>query len=159
MIEIWFEAHAQTHHNAASMPPEDPGATYWTEEFDGLHNVHDEGALEAALTAAGNRRYCEQAPLTTCAATYTYHLTPAHAFPEGNKGVAAPVAEISLELKGSELRASDDQIVASFLAIAAGQVSRQDVEQWFAPWIVFKLELLAYTPQWYPSEARCAYSA
>jgi death-on-curing protein len=44
-------------------------------EFGGVHGVRDEGALEAALTAAENRAYYEQAPLTMCAATYAYHLT------------------------------------------------------------------------------------
>jgi hypothetical protein len=33
------------------------------EEFGGLHGVRDAGALEAALTAAENRAYYEQAPL------------------------------------------------------------------------------------------------
>ena len=110
------------------------------EEFGGLHGVRDEGALEAALTAAENRAYYEQASLTTCAATYAHHLTQAHAFLDGNKRVAAAVAEIFLELNGAELRATDDQIVALFLAIAAGQISRQDVEQWFAQWVVYKQE-------------------
>jgi death on curing protein len=109
-------------------------------EFCGVHGVRDEGALEAALTAAENRAYYEQAPLTICAATYAYHLTQAHAFLDGNKRVAAAVAEIFLELNGAELRATDDQIVALFLAIAAGQISRQDVEQWFAQWVVAKQE-------------------
>jgi death on curing protein len=108
------------------------------EEFGGLHGVRDEGALEAALTAAENRAYYEQAPLTMCAATYAYHLTQAHAFLDGNKRVAAAVAEIFLELNGAELCATDDHIVALFLAIAAGQMSRQDVEQWFAQRVVFK---------------------
>ena len=102
------------------------------EEFGGLHGVRDAGALEAALTAAENRAYYEQATLTICAATYAYHLTQAHAFLDGNKRVAAAVAEIFLALNGAELRTTDDQIVALFLAIAAAQVSRQDVEQWFA---------------------------
>jgi death on curing protein len=108
------------------------------EEFGGLHGVRDEGALEAALTAAENRAHYEQAPLIICAATYAYHLTQAHAFLDGNKRVAAAVAEIFLELNGAELRATDDQIVALFLAIAAGQISRQDVEQWFTQWAVSK---------------------
>lgn len=47
------------------------------EEFGGLHGVRDAGALEAALTAAENRVYYEQATLSTCAATYAYHLTQA----------------------------------------------------------------------------------
>jgi death-on-curing protein len=110
------------------------------EEFGGLHGVRDAGALEAALTAAENRAYYEQAPLPTCAATYAYHLTQAHAFLDGNKRLAAAVAEIFLELNGAELRTTDEEIVAVFLAIAAGQVSRQDVEQWFAQRVVFKQE-------------------
>ncbi len=110
------------------------------EEFGGLHGVCDAGALEAALTAVENRAYYEQATLTTCAATYAYHLTQAHAFLDGNKRVAAAVAEIFLELNGAELRTTNEEIVALFLAIAAGQVPRQDVEQWFAQRVVFTQE-------------------
>ena len=105
-----------------------------------MSGVRDERALEAALIAAENRAYYEQASLIACAATYAYHLTQAHAFLDGNKRVAAAMAEIFLELNGAELRATDDQIVALFLAIAAGQLSRQDVEQWFAQRVVFKQE-------------------
>jgi death on curing protein len=108
------------------------------EKFGGLHGVQDVGALEAALTAAENRAYYEQAPLPTCAATYAYHLTQAHAFLDGNKCLAAAVAEIFLELNGAALQTTDEEIVAVFVAIAAGEVSRQDVEQWFARRVVFK---------------------
>lgn len=110
------------------------------EEFGGLPGVRDAGALEAALTAAENRVYYEQAPLPPCAATYAYHLTQAHAFLDGNKRMAAAVAEIFLELNGAALQTTDEEIVAVFLAIAAGQVSRQDVEQWVAQRVVFKQE-------------------
>jgi death-on-curing protein len=79
------------------------------EAFGGLSGVRDGGALEAALIAAENRAYYEQASLITCAATYAYHLTQAHAFLDGNKRVAAAVAEIFLELNRAELRATDDQ--------------------------------------------------
>lgn len=110
------------------------------EEFGGLHGVRDVGALEAALTAAENRAYYEQASLPTCAATYAYHLTQAHAFLDGNKRLAAAVAEIFLELNGAELRTTDEEIVAVFVALASGRVSRQDVEQWFAQRVVCKQE-------------------
>jgi death on curing protein len=73
-----------------------------------------------------------------CAATYAYHLTQAHAFLDGNKRLAAAVAEIFLELNGTALQTSDEAIIAVFLAIAAGEVSRQDVEQGFAQRVVFK---------------------
>ena len=108
------------------------------EEFGGWHGVRDAGALEVALTAAENRAYYEQAFLPTCAATYAHHLTQAHAFLDGNKRLAAAVAEIFLELNGAELQATDEEIVAVFLAIAAGELSRQGVEQGFAQRVVFK---------------------
>ena len=108
------------------------------EEFGGAHGVRDVGALEAALTAAENRVYYEHATVTTCAATYAYHLTQAHAFVDGNKRVAAAAAEIFLELNGAALEATNDEIVAVFVAIAAGQAARADVEQWFAERVVFK---------------------
>ena len=110
------------------------------EEFGGLPGVRDAGALEGALTAAENRAYYEQASLSICAATYAYHLTQAHAFLDGNKRIAAAVAEIFLELNGAALQTTDEEIVAVFLAIAAGEVSRQDVEQWFAQRVVLKRE-------------------
>jgi prophage maintenance system killer protein len=50
------------------------------------------------------------------------------------------VAEIFLELNGAALRTTDEEIVAVFLAIAAGQISRQDVEPWFAQRVLFKQE-------------------
>jgi death-on-curing protein len=102
--------------------------------------VHDAGALDAAQTAAENRAYYERVSLPTCAATYAYHLTQAHAFLDGNKRLAAAVAEIFLELNGAALRTTDEEIVALFMAIAAGQISRQDVEQWFVQRVVFKQE-------------------
>ena len=110
------------------------------EEFGGTHGVRDAGALEAALMAAENRAYYEQATLTTCAATYAYHLTQAHAFLDGNKRVAAAVSEIFLELNGAELQATNDELVDFFLAIASGEVDRQKVEQWFLQRVAVKRE-------------------
>jgi death-on-curing protein len=73
---------------------------------------------------------------------------------DGNKRLAAAVAEIFLELHGAELRTTDEEIVAVFVAIAAGEVSRQDVEQWFAQRVVFKQAPSAEGPQALPSEGR-----
>jgi death on curing protein len=67
----------------------------------------------------------------TCAATYAYHLSQAHAFVDGNKRVAAAVSEIFLEINGARLNATNEQIVAHFLDIAAGNLSRDQVEQFF----------------------------
>ena len=105
--------------------------------FGGIHGVRDEHALESALAAVENRLYYEHINLATCAATYAYHLTQAHAFIDGNKRIAAAVAEIFLELNGAKLTATNDQIVALFLDIASGKLTRDEVEQIFNNWVVF----------------------
>ena len=104
-------------------------------EFGGIHGLRDEGALESALASAENRAYYENADIATCAATYAYHLTQAHAFIDGNKRIAAAVSEIFAEINGLKLNATNDQIVDLFLSIASGEKSRNDVEQIFLQWI------------------------
>lgn len=105
------------------------------EEFGGSHGLRDEGALESALVAAENREYYENADLTTCAATYAYHLTQAHAFIDGNKRIAAAVSEIFIEINGARLNTTNEQIVRLFLDIAAGNLSRDEVERFFLQWV------------------------
>lgn len=105
------------------------------EEFGGIHGLRDEGALEAALVSVENRAYYENADIATCAATYAYHLTQAHAFIDGNKRIAAAVSEIFVEINGLKLNATNDQIVDLFLGIASGEKSRDDVEHIFLEWI------------------------
>jgi death-on-curing protein len=102
------------------------------EAFGGIHGLRDEGALESALAAAENREHYENANLATCAATYAYHLTNAHAFIDGNKRIAAATAEIFLQLNDAQLSATSQQIVSLFLDIAAGRLSRDEVQEFFA---------------------------
>ncbi len=98
-------------------------------ETGGSVGLRDEGLLESALAAAENRHGYENADLATCAATYAYHLTQAHAFIDGNKRVAAAVTETFLESNGSRLAMTDEEIVRLFLDIAAGLLSRDEVER------------------------------
>lgn len=106
------------------------------EQFGGLSGIRDEGLLDSALLAAAHRQHYESANLATCAATYAFHLTQNHPFADGNKRAGAAVAEIFLRLNGAHLTASNDEIVALFLGIAAGTVAREEVERAFARWVV-----------------------
>jgi death-on-curing protein len=72
------------------------------EETGGSGGLRDQGSLESALAAAENRYNYEKADLITCAATYAFHLTQAHAFVDGNKRIAAAITETFLEDNGSE---------------------------------------------------------
>jgi len=69
-------------------------------ETGGSIGLRDEGLLESALAAAENRYGYDDADLVTCAATYAYHLTQAHAFVDGNKRIAAAITETFLECNG-----------------------------------------------------------
>jgi death-on-curing protein len=103
------------------------------EETGGSPGIRDEDLLESAIAAAENRNSYEDADLAACAATYAYHLTLAHAFVDGNKRIAAAVAETFLESNGSQLEMTDDEIVRLFLDIAAGVLSREEVERLLRP--------------------------
>src|SRR5882762_1286922 len=116
---------ATSEDSAAIVPPR------LIEQFGGSHGLRDEGALESGLAAAESRAFYENADVATCAATYAYHLTQAHAFADGNKRVGAAVAEVFLMMNGASLAASNDEIIALFLRIAASEISRDDVEQWY----------------------------
>lgn len=109
-------------------------------ETGGGSGLRDEGALESALAAVKNRVYYEQADLFTCAATYAYHLTQAHAFVDGNKRIAAAIAETFLETNGVQLNLTNDELVALFLGIASGNISRAQVEAVFKEQVSYKAE-------------------
>src|ERR1051326_7724474 len=106
------------------------------ERFGGSHGLRDKGALETALTAAQNRFNYEDANVITCAATYAYHLSQAHAFIDGNKRIAAAIAENFLEINGASLQTSDEELEAMYLDIGAGRITRDEVELLFANWVV-----------------------
>lgn len=101
----------------------------------GSEGLRDAGGLESALNAAANRSNYETDDFIKLAATYAYHLSQAHAFVDGNKRIAAVVAEVFLKLNGFKLNATNDEIVKVFLDIAASKLTREDVEIKFAEWL------------------------
>ncbi len=98
------------------------------QRFGGSHGLRDEAALESALNAAQTRNYYEQADVFTRAATYGFHLCQAHAFVDGNKRIGAIICELFLKDNGMALLASNEQIVETFLRIAASQMTRDELE-------------------------------
>jgi len=105
-------------------------------EFGGTHGLRDDAASESATAAAENRAYYEDADISVCAAIYAYHITQAHAFIDGNKRVAAAASEIFLEINGATLNVTNDDIYELFMSIAAGEKSRNEVEEIFSQWLL-----------------------
>ncbi len=95
------------------------------DRFGGAHGLRDQGLLESALAAAENRFHYENADVPAIAAMYAFHLTKAHPFIDGNKRIAAAASEVFVLLNGHRLSASNEQIVETFLGMAAGLVSRR----------------------------------
>lgn len=100
-------------------------------EHGGAPGVRDTGALDSALTRPRHLLDYGQPDIATLAAAYAYGIARSHPFVDGNKRTAAVVAETFLVLNGHELRASDAELVVAILALAAGELSQDDLAGWF----------------------------
>ena len=63
-------------------------------------------------------------------AALCFSLVKNHPFVDGNKRVGHAAMETLLVLNGSEIEASTDEQEQLLLALAAGQLSRQDLVGW-----------------------------
>ena len=98
------------------------------ERFGGSLGVRDEGALLSAIEAPENRAFYENADEITCAATYGFHLCQAHAFVDGNKRIAAVACELFLRDNGIRLNWTNEEVIATFLAVASSKMTREELE-------------------------------
>jgi death-on-curing protein len=99
-------------------------------EHGGQAGVRDRGLLESALDRPRNQYAYGESSLTRLAASYAFGISRNHPFLDGNKRTSLVVAELFLELNGLELIASDVQCVATFLQIADGEVTEDQLAEW-----------------------------
>ncbi len=59
-----------------------------------------------------------------------YYRPRNHPFLDGNKRTSLVVAELFLELNGSELTATDSECVTTFLRLAAGGLTEEQLGEW-----------------------------
>ena len=102
----------------------------------GPPGLRDEGLLDSALAAPANRFHYEGADLATCAATYAFHLVRNHPFVDGNKRVGLAASIAFVRLNRAEFNATEDELVEFFLALAAGDRTREEAEAAFGKWVV-----------------------
>lgn len=100
-------------------------------EHGGLPGIRDMGSLRSALDRPRNLFAHEGADLIALAAAYGFGIARNHPFNDGNKRVSAVVTELFLSLNGLDLTASDADVVATWLALAAGTLG----ESRFATWL------------------------
>jgi death-on-curing protein len=70
------------------------------------------------------------AEIAGLAAAYGYGLARNHPFVDGNKRTALVVMETFLVVHGAELKADNAETVALILALAAGDVTEEQLAEW-----------------------------
>jgi len=108
------------------------------EEFGGDLGLRDRGLLESAVAMPQATYGGEELHdgLAEKAAAYHFHLCANHPFIDGNKRVAVVASEIFLLINGLELSASDDEIEELTLDVARNRLSKDQVIEFFARFVV-----------------------
>lgn len=101
-------------------------------EHGGSEGLRDEGLLLSALARPQNLlAYAEPAPdLASLAAAYAYGIARNHPFVDGNKRTALVAARTFLILNGVDLEATQDDKVLTFLNLAEGTISEEQLADW-----------------------------
>jgi death on curing protein len=99
-------------------------------EHGGQAGVRDRGLLESALARPRNQFEYGEASLARLAAAYAFGISRNHPFLDGNKQTSLVFAELFLELNGLELAANNAMCVGTFLNLAAGELTEDDLARW-----------------------------
>ena len=100
-------------------------------EHGGAVGVRDAGALESAMTRPRNLALYGKPDAAALAAAYAFGIARNHPFVDGNKRTAAVVGETFCVLYGYSLDASDAEWVVAVVALAAGELSEDELADWF----------------------------
>ena len=100
-------------------------------EHGGGEGIREAGLLESAMARPQNLALYGQPDLCELAASYAFGIARNHPFVDGNKRTAAVVSEAFLALNGGTLLATDAELVVAFIALAAGELSEDELTAWF----------------------------
>lgn len=107
-------------------------------EHGGGEGVRDSGLLDSALNKPKNLyHYNNPEPgLAALAASYAYGIARNHPFIDGNKRTAFVVCRLFLKLNGANLTASQEEKYNTFLKLAAGDLSEQELASWITLYLL-----------------------
>jgi death on curing protein len=99
--------------------------------FGGPSGTRDLGMLEPALGRPCNQQaYSDHVDLAALAAAYAFCIARNHPFVDGNKRTAFIAMELFLLLNGQTLILDEPDAIATFLALAAGDLTEQELADW-----------------------------
>ncbi len=102
-------------------------------EHGGSDGVRDETLLESVLAKEKNVfAYAENVDMPRLAASYALGIARNHPFVDGNKRTTLVVSEGFLRLNGLRVVCSKEEKYEVFLGLASGNVSEDQMAEWFA---------------------------
>ena len=106
-------------------------------EHGGTDGVRDMGLLESALARPRNiHAYEPEADIAHLAAGYAFGIAKNHPFIDGNKRTAYVVMETFLIRNRWELHATMPEKYVTFLALAEGTLSEDELAEWLREKII-----------------------
>lgn len=105
-------------------------------EHGGGVGVRDEGMLDSALSRPLNQWTYGEDDLCALAAAYAFGVAKNHPFIDGSKCTAWVLARLFLVLNAVELSFTSEDAIATVLALAAGELSEEEMADWFRTHLV-----------------------
>ena len=105
-------------------------------EHGGLSGIRDAALVESALARPLNLAAYGEPDAADLAAAYAFGLARNHPFADGNKRSAAVVALTFLLLNDIAFEITEAELVVMTMALAAGDLSEEEVARWFRDHIV-----------------------
>jgi death-on-curing protein len=98
----------------------------------GLGGVRDHGLLTSAVMMPQQRHGGQflHEGVPDMAAAYLFHIVMNHPFHDGSKRAGAMAAFVFLDVNGIEMTASNDELERAVLAVAAGEMSKDELTAW-----------------------------
>ena len=96
-----------------------------------LTGLRDESALESALARPKNKWvYSDERDVAALAAAYGFAPVRSHPYRDGNKRIGFLAIATFLGINGYKLTATNEDVVREMLALAAGNVSEEELACW-----------------------------
>ena len=100
-------------------------------EHGGPSGLRDPGLLESALARPQNKWEYGEDELAALAAAYAFSIARNHPFTDGNKRTAWVLARSFLALNAAELQFEPVDALRMVQALAAGELSEDELADWF----------------------------
>lgn len=105
-------------------------------EHGGPPGVRDEGMLESALGRPENLYLYGDPDISDLAAAYAFGLAKNHPFVDGNKRTSLGVCLTFLDVNGFDLPEDEAANIATWMALAAGDLGEADLAAWLRARVV-----------------------